>query len=86
MSQQTAPSRTREASDQLADRLHFAHTNEPQLDRGHTLAAPGTVAQGLTFGLADLVYSGTEDNVDNVRAALKAYGQFLLEVAEHAAD
>lgn len=82
----TIASRTREASDQLADRMHFAATREPELDRGYLLTTPGTVAQGLTFGLNDLVYSGTTDSVDNVRAALRAYGQFLLEVAEHAAD
>jgi hypothetical protein len=63
----------------LADIEHF----DGQIRRGELATHPGDLRCALSLGgLADLAF--TRESVDDVRAALRAYGQWLIQVADKA--
>jgi hypothetical protein len=67
------------ANEALADMEHF----DAQIRRGALATYPGDLRCALSLGgLADLTYR--DESVDDVRAALRAYGQWLIQVADKA--
>jgi hypothetical protein len=67
------------ANEALVDVEHF----DEQIRRGELATYIGDVRCALSLGgLADLAY--TRESVDDVRAALRAYGQWLIQVADKA--
>jgi hypothetical protein len=66
------------ANEALADIEHF----DAQIRRGQLATYPGDLRCALSLGLADLAYR--DESVDDVRAALRAYGQWLIQVADKA--
>lgn len=72
-------SRTREANGFLCDLLMF----DDKIRRGEMATALGGLQLALSLGgLPSVAYSG--ETADDVREALRAYGQWLLLVAERA--
>jgi hypothetical protein len=70
---------SRAANEALADVEHF----DAQIRRGELTTNPGDLRCALSLGgLADLTYR--DESVDDVRAALRAYGQWLIQVADKA--
>lgn len=71
--------RTTPASYALCDVARF----DPQIARGRTAVIVGDLDLHLTLGgLAQIAYAN--ETTEQVRAALKAYGEWLIQVAEHA--
>jgi hypothetical protein len=67
------------ANEALADIEHL----DAQIRRGELAAYPGDLRRALALGgLADLTCR--DESVDDVRAALRAYGQWLIQVADKA--
>jgi hypothetical protein len=67
------------ANEALADIEHV----DPQIRRGELATYPGDLRCALSLGgLADVTYR--DESVDDVGAALRAYGQWLIEVADKA--
>ena len=70
---------SRAANEALADVGHV----DAQVRRGELATYPGDLRCALSLGgLADLAYR--DESVDDVRAALRAYGQWLIQVADQA--
>jgi hypothetical protein len=64
------------ANEALADIEHLG----AQIRRGELATYPGDLRCALSLGgLADLTYR--DESVDDVRVALRAYGQWLIQVA-----
>lgn len=69
-----------DANGRLLDEMIQAPADSP-LHRGMSMVARNRVAVGLTRGLQSLTY-GDDDNVDNVKEALRAAGEWLIRVAD----
>ena len=71
--------RSREASYVLADELHFSRV----LRRGALLMFPGELGNALSFGLTEATF-GEGESTEELRTALKTFGEWLVRVAETA--
>src|SRR5262249_54713823 len=75
----TAEPRSRAVNNALCDIKHF----DKAVGRGALATFAGELDTALAFGgLADVKYS--RETVDDVRAALRAYGEWLIQVADKA--
>jgi hypothetical protein len=71
--------RSHAANEALADIEHL----DAQIRRGELATYPGDLRCALSLGgPADLAYR--DESVDDVRAALRAHGQWLIQVADKA--
>jgi hypothetical protein len=82
MTTATAPEVIADANSRLLDEIIQAPSDSP-LHRGLSLIARNRVAVGLARGLDSLSY-GDGDSVEDIKAALKAAGEWILRVADQA--
>lgn len=70
---------TRDANDALSDVAHFG----TDIRRGALAAYPGEIETALSLGgLARITWQN--ETTDQLRAAIRAYGQWLIDVADKA--